>query len=51
MSYKAGWGYMLLTNYAAEPWERVFKLYAIATDVDGNVTLGTKTITATTPTR
>jgi hypothetical protein len=46
MSYKAGWGYMLLTNFLPGQGNGTFKLYAIATDVEGNATtLGTKTIT------
>ena len=46
MSYKAGWGYMLLTNFLPNHGNGTYKLYAIATDKDGHtVTLGTKTIT------
>jgi len=46
MSYKAGWGYMLLTNFLPNQGNGTYKLYAIATDKEGNVfTLGTRTIT------
>jgi YVTN family beta-propeller protein len=46
MCSKAGWGYMLLTNFLPSMGNGTFKLYAIATDKEGNVaTLGTKTIT------
>ncbi len=46
MSYKAGWGYMLLTNFLPNHGNGIYKLYAIATDLDGHtMTLGTKTIT------
>ncbi len=42
---KAGWGYMLLTNFLPEG-DGQYTLYAIATDYDGNqTTLGSKTIT------
>jgi len=45
MNYKAGWGYMLLTNFLPNNGNGTFKINAIATDVEGNqVTLGTKTI-------
>ncbi|MCP4153009.1 MAG: hypothetical protein GY757_35075 [bacterium] len=44
-NYKAGWGYMLLTNYLPEG-NGIFTLHATATDIDGHqVTLGSKTIT------
>jgi hypothetical protein len=44
-NYKAGWGYMLLTNFLPGQGNGTFKLYAIASDMEGNVfTLGTKTI-------
>jgi YVTN family beta-propeller protein len=44
-NYKAGWGYMLLTNFLPAQGNGTFKLYAIATDKEGNVfTLGSKTI-------
>ena len=46
MNYAAGWGYMLLTNFLPNQGNGTYKLYAIATDKEGNqVTLGTKTIT------
>ncbi|NIM13202.1 MAG: hypothetical protein GTO45_13880 [Candidatus Aminicenantes bacterium] len=46
MNYKAGWGYMLLTNFFPDGGNGTFTLYAIAQDVEGNtVTLGTRTIT------
>jgi hypothetical protein len=52
MNYRAGWGFMLLTNMlpdvpAGTPTggNGTFRLHAIAVDVDGNsVDLGTKTI-------
>ena len=45
LSYRAGWGYMLLTNFLPGQGNGSFKLYAIATDMEGNkVTLGTKMI-------
>jgi hypothetical protein len=44
-NYKAGWGYMLLTNFLPNGMYGIFTLHAIATDMEGNqVTLGTKTI-------
>jgi hypothetical protein len=44
-NYKAGWGYMLLTNFLPNQGNGSFTLYAIAADAEGNqVTLGTKTI-------
>jgi hypothetical protein len=44
-SYRAGWGYMMLTNFLPNGGNGTFTLYAIATDKEGNhVTLGTKTI-------
>jgi hypothetical protein len=43
---KAGWGYMLLTNFLPGGGNGTFTLHAIATDTSGNsVTLGAKTIT------
>lgn len=43
-SYKAGWGYMMLTNFI--PNTGPFKIYAIATDASGKqTTIGSKTIT------
>jgi hypothetical protein len=45
MNYKAGWGYMMLTNFLPNGGNGTFKIHAIATDVEGHqVTLGTKTI-------
>ncbi|MCP5046487.1 MAG: fibronectin type III domain-containing protein, partial [bacterium] len=42
---KAGWGYMLLTNFLPNNGNGTFVLHAIATDVKGKTTtLGTKTI-------
>jgi len=44
-SDKAGWGYMLLTNFLPNGGNGTFVLHAIATDLMGNTaTLGTKTI-------
>jgi hypothetical protein len=45
---RAGWGYLLLTNFLPSLGNGTFKLYAIADDADGHsTTLGTKTITCT----
>jgi len=45
-NYKAGWGYMLLTNFLPNGGNGVFKLHAIAEDMTGNsADLGVKTIT------
>jgi hypothetical protein len=45
-NYKAGWGYMLLTNFLPNGGNGTYILRAHATDLEGNVTtLGTKTIT------
>ncbi|MGD2091652.1 MAG: hypothetical protein PVH61_36095 [Candidatus Aminicenantes bacterium] len=44
-NHKAGWGYMLLTNFLPNSGNGTFKIHAIATDIEGNqVTLGTKII-------
>ena len=44
-NYRAGWGYMLLTNFFPNSGNGTYTLSAAATDVEGNtVTLGTKTI-------
>jgi hypothetical protein len=44
-SYRAGWGYMMLTNFLPNGGNGTFVIHAIATDKEGNqVTLGTKTI-------
>jgi hypothetical protein len=46
MSYKAGWGYMMLTNFLPNGGNGTFKFYAYAEDGSGHdVLLGTKTIT------
>ncbi|MCX6564566.1 MAG: SBBP repeat-containing protein [Candidatus Aminicenantes bacterium] len=46
MNYKAGWGYMMLTNMLPAHGNGTYKLYAYATDKEGNrVLLGSKTIT------
>ncbi|MCP4214468.1 MAG: hypothetical protein GY765_07410 [bacterium] len=45
-NYRAGWGYMLLTNSLPTNGNGTFTLYADAEDNNGNVTqLGSKTIT------
>ncbi len=44
-NYKAGWGYMMLTNFLPNG-NGTFNIHAIATDFEGNqITLGIKTIT------
>jgi len=44
-NYRAGWGYMMLTNFLPNQGNGTFTLHAIAADIEGNeVTLGTKTI-------
>jgi hypothetical protein len=46
MNYKAGWGYMMLTNFLPSGGNGTFKIHAIATDSEGHtLTLGTRTIT------
>ncbi|NIM15947.1 MAG: hypothetical protein GTO45_28435 [Candidatus Aminicenantes bacterium] len=46
MNYKAGWGYMMLTNMLPNGGNGAFTLYAYAKDMAGNeVLLGSKTIT------
>jgi len=46
MNSKAGWGYMMLTNFLPGGGNGIFKIHAIATDKDGQTTtLGIKTIT------
>ncbi len=46
MSYRAGWGYMLLTNYLPGGGNGTYRIHAVATDLEQNqVTLGTKTVT------
>jgi hypothetical protein len=43
---RAGWGYLMLTNFLPSLGDGTFRLTAIADDVDGHSTvLGTKTIT------
>jgi hypothetical protein len=45
-NYKAGWGYMLLTNFLPNQGNGVFTLHAVVTDSSGHqASLGTKTIT------
>jgi hypothetical protein len=44
MNYKAGWGYMMLTNFLPNG-NGTFRIHAIATDVEGyQVTMGIKTV-------
>jgi hypothetical protein len=44
-NYKAGWGYMMLTNFLPNGGNGTFTILAIATDVEGHqVTLGSKTV-------
>lgn len=46
LNYRAGWGYMMLTNSLPNSGNGEFTIYAIAYDKEGHkVTLGTKTIT------
>jgi hypothetical protein len=46
LSYRAGWGYMMLTNFLPNGGNGTFLIHAIATDKEGNTTLlGSKTIT------
>jgi hypothetical protein len=45
MAYKAGWGYMMLTNFLPNGGNGTYIIRAVATDMEGNsVTLGNKTI-------
>jgi len=45
-NYRAGWGYMLLTNFLPAQGNGTYNIHAYATDKEGNqVLLGTKTIT------
>jgi len=47
INYRAGWGYMLLTNFLPNQGNGSYKLHAFASDKEGNqVLLGSKTITA-----
>ena len=44
--YKAGWGYLMLTNMLPNQGNGTFRLFMYATDVEGNtVQLGSRTIT------
>lgn len=44
-NYKAGWGYMMLTNFLPNGGNGTYTFYAIATDSEGNkTTLGSKTV-------
>jgi hypothetical protein len=46
-SYKAGWGYLMLTNFLPDQGNGTFKIYAYAYDVEGyNTLIGSKTIVA-----
>ncbi len=46
MNYKAGWGYMMLTNFLPNEGNGIYTIYAKATDKERNqVILGSKTIT------
>src|SRR6185312_6783671 len=43
---RAGWGYLLLTNFLPNQGNGTFKLYANAIDAEGHITsLGSRTIT------
>jgi hypothetical protein len=45
-NYKAGWGYMMLTNFLPNKGNGTYTIYARAGDKEGNeVTIGSKTIT------
>ncbi|MCP4215499.1 MAG: hypothetical protein GY765_12670, partial [bacterium] len=45
-STKAGWGYMMLTNFLPNSGNGTFSLYAVVTDVEGKqLTMGPKVIT------
>ncbi|MFC2146693.1 fibronectin type III domain-containing protein [Acidobacteriota bacterium] len=44
-NHRAGWGYMMLTNFLPNHGNGTFKIHAVAADVEGNqTTLGIKTI-------
>lgn len=46
LSYRAGWGYMMLTNFLPNGGNGTYTFVAKATDKEGNVvTLGSKTVT------
>ncbi len=45
LNYRAGWGYMMLTNFLPNGGNGTFRIHAAAMDTEGNqVDLGTKTI-------
>ena len=45
LHYRAGWGYMLLTNFLPAQGNGTFRLHALATDKEGHVvSLGARTI-------
>lgn len=45
LNYRAGWGYMMLTNFLPNGGNGTFKIHAVAVDMEGHqVTLGVKTI-------
>ena len=45
-NYRAGWGYMLLTNFLPNQGNGTFTFHALAKDTEGNqTTVGTRTIT------
>jgi len=45
LNYRAGWGYMMLTNFLPNGGNGTFRIHAAALDTEGNqVDLGTKTI-------
>jgi Bacterial Ig domain len=44
-SYRAGWGYLLLSNFLPNQGNGTFRLSAYASDIDGHITLlGSKTV-------
>jgi len=46
LNERAGWGYVMLTNFLPNGGNGTFRIHAIATDKEGNTTLlGSKTIT------
>jgi hypothetical protein len=47
LNYKAGWGYLLLTNFLPALGNGTFTIHAYATDIDGHTAIiGSKTINA-----
>jgi hypothetical protein len=45
MNYKAGWGYLMLTNFLPDGGNGTFKIHAIAKDIEGkSIKLGTTTM-------